>query len=94
MVIALAEAKKGSTNLWKSLETAFIRHRKAINALGYSQHIARSYISIGHASQLLIAAMEDPNIEVVEKNIPRMGDEKKKKAIEHHHEPEIKKLAH
>ena len=93
MAITLSAAKKGSANLWKALETSFIRHRKAVNALGYSEEICKSYISSGYATPLLIAAMEDPTIEVVEKNIPRMGDEKKKKAIDHH-EPELKKIAH
>jgi hypothetical protein len=90
MAVAMAAAGKGSANLWKALEGTFIRHRKAINALGYSGHIANAYISNGYASQLLIAAMEDPSIEVVEKQFPKMGERKK----EIHNQPELKKIAH
>jgi hypothetical protein len=91
MAVSLSNAGKGSANLWKALESTFIKHRKSIHGMGYSGAIINSFISSGYGTPLLIAALEDPTIEVTEKSIPKMGDEKRKKI---HHEPEFKKIAH
>jgi hypothetical protein len=78
MAYTLSNAQKGSVSLFKALEASFIKHRKAINALGYSNFVANSMINNGTASPLLIAAMQDPDIEIPVKSLPKMNIHEKK----------------
>ena len=78
MVYILSGAEKGSINLFKALESSFIKNRKTINALGYSNLVATSMINNGTASKMLIAAMQDPNIEIATKSLPKMNMQEKK----------------
>jgi hypothetical protein len=70
----MSQSEKGSPQLFKSLETLFIKHRKALHILGAAQNITIAYINSGHATDMLVAAMNDPNIKVpaLDKDIPRM----------------------
>jgi hypothetical protein len=86
----MSNAGKGSVQLYRLLEATFIKHRKSINLLGYSDKIANAYIQIGLASEILIAAMNDPSIKVpaLDKEIPRM------KLDDNHDSTEQLKISH
>jgi hypothetical protein len=66
--------KRGTKPLLKQLEIYFIKHRKAVCLDANIQRYVKSTYSICGASPTLIAALEDPNIEVpgIDPKIPKM----------------------
>jgi hypothetical protein len=96
----LVRMMKGSKPLLKTLEVYFIKHRKAVS-MNKKIHNWVSYTySICGCSPTLIAALEDPSIEVpeVDPKMPKMdkvpyGDSKRS-ALPHDNEKEHKRIAH
>lgn len=85
---------RASKTLLNQLEVVFIKHRKALSLDSKSKRLVQGAYSICGASQTLVAALEDPNIEVPSidaKKTPKMdrvpgGDSKRAPLLSHHHE--------
>jgi hypothetical protein len=81
----------------KQLEIHFIKHRKALSMDQTSKNFVQNAYSIVGCSETLIAALNDPNIEVpsIDSKIPKMdkvegGDSKRARIRSNEH----KKIAH
>jgi len=80
----LVKMRKGSKALLKQLEIYFIKHRKGVSLDKQIVNLVASTYSICGCSPTLIAALEDPTIEVpdIDPKIPKMdkvpfGDSKR-----------------
>lgn len=80
----LVSMRKGSKALIQQLEVYFIKHRKAVHMDKNIMKMVSGAFSVCGCSPTLIAALEDPNIEVpeIDPKIPKMdkvpyGDSKR-----------------
>lgn len=65
LALELKTHEKGSAILLKLLELEFVKHRKAISMRkDILKLVKAAYVETGSASEVLIAALNDPNIEV------------------------------
>ena len=91
---------RASKALISQLEITFIKHRKALALDSKSKRLVEAAYSICGASETLVAALDDPNIEVpsVDAKMPKMdrvpGGDSKRAPLLSNHDGDHKQISH